>query len=311
MNAPPTPDAARSHYLGGILLRLLAMFSLAVLFVMVKLIAASGLHVVESMFWRQACALPFILGWALSHGGYRSLATQRFGAHSRRMLLGLTGMACNFGAMIYLPMAEATTIGLSVPIFAVIFAALLLREPTGPARWSAVVVGFIGVLIVLNPGASLNGQLGSTHLTGTLIAITGAVLTALVTIALRDLGRTENATTTVFWFSLLSLIPLGIALPFFIQPHSVYQWGLLVGLGLSGAIGQIALTAALRLAPVAVVTPMDYSSLLWSILFGWWIFATIPASTTWIGAPIIVASGLFIAWREHRRHIMRVREITV
>lgn len=287
------------------------MFSLAVLFVMVKLIAASGLHIVESMFWRQAFALPFVLGWALSHGGFRSLATTRIGAHSRRMILGMAGMACNFGAMIYLPMAEATTIALSVPIFAVIFAALLLREPTGPARWSAVVIGFIGVLIVLNPGASLSGQLGSAHLTGTMIAITGAVITGLVTIALRDLGRTENATTTVFWFSLLSLVPLSLALPFFIQPHSHYQWMLLIGLGLSGAIGQVTLTAALRLAPVAVVMPMDYSSLLWSIGFGWWIFATIPAATTWIGAPIIVASGLFIAWREHRRHIIRVREIAV
>jgi drug/metabolite transporter (DMT)-like permease len=311
MTAPPLSAPAPPHYMGGILLRLLAMFSLAVMFVLVKLIAASGLHVVESMFWRQACALPFIIVWALSHGGYRSLATKRIGAHSRRMILGISGMACNFGAMIYLPMAEATTIGLSVPIFAVIFAALLLREPTGPARWSAVVVGFIGVLIVLNPVASLNGPLDSAHVTGTLIAIAGAVLTALVTIAIRDLGRTENATTTVFWFSLLSLIPLGIALPFFIQPHSGYQWILIIGLGLSGAISQIALTGALRLAPVAVVMPMDYSSLLWSIIFGWWIFSTIPAAATWVGAPVIVASGLFIAWREHRRQIIRTREIAL
>ena len=84
---------------------------------------------------------------------------------------------------------------------------------------------------------------------------------------------------------------------------------LLVGLGFSGAVVQMSLTGALRLAPVAVVIPMDYSALLWSIACGWWFFGTLPADTTWIGAPLIVASGLFIAWREHRRHIDRPKEV--
>ncbi|MDK2759786.1 MAG: DMT family transporter [Sphingopyxis sp.] len=305
-----TPStAAPQNYLGGIALRLLAMASVSLMFVLVKYIDAAGIHIVESLFWRQALILPFLFIWMLARGGLSSLRTRRIGAHGRRMLMGLTGMACNFGAMILLPMAEATTIGLSVPIFAVIFAALLLGEETGWQRWSAVIVGFVGVLIVLNPIAGFAGGFGGDHGIGTLVALAGAIMTALITIAIRDLGRTENAATIVFWFSLLSMIPLGIALPFVFTPHSADQWLLLIGLGFLGAIVQMSLTGALRLAPVAVVIPMDYSNLLWAIAAGWWFFGTLPADTTWIGAPLIVASGLFIAWREHRRHINRVKEV--
>lgn len=301
--------AAPQNYLGGIALRLLAMVSLSLMFVLVKFVAEAGIHIVESLFWRQALVLPFLLLWVMATGGLSTLRTRRIGAHARRAAMGLTGMALNFGGMILLPMAEATTISLSVPVFAVIFAALLLGEPTGWQRWGAVIVGFVGVLVVLNPGASFIGGFGGEHGVGTLVALGGAIMTALITIAVRDLGRTENAATIVFWFSLLSMIPLGIALPFVFTPHDGHEWLLLVGLGLSGAVVQMSLTGALRLAPVAVVIPMDYSSLLWSIACGWWFFGTLPADTTWIGAPLIVASGLFIAWREHRRAIERPKEI--
>ncbi|MDR6832308.1 MULTISPECIES: DMT family transporter [unclassified Sphingopyxis] len=310
MTSVAAPSAAApQNYLGGIALRLLAMASLSLMFVVVKYVDRSGIHIVESLFWRQALVLPFLLLWVMATGGFASLKTNRIGAHTRRMLMGLTGMACNFGGMILLPMAEATTISLSVPIFAVIFAALLLGEATGWQRWSAVVIGFVGVLVVLDPFTSFAGGFGGAHGLGTLVALAGAIMTALITIAVRDLGRTENAATIVFWFSLLSMIPLGIALPFVFTPHSGSEWLLLLALGFLGAVVQMSLTGALRLAPVAVVIPMDYSSLLWAIAAGWWFFGTLPADTTWVGAPLIIASGLFIAWREHRRHIARPKEV--
>ena len=302
-------SAAPQNYLGGIALRLLAMASLSLMFVLVKYVAEAGIHIVKSLFWRQALVLPFLLLWVMATGGLATLRTNRIGAHARRAAMGLTGMALNFGGMILLPMAEAATISLSVPIFAVILAALLLGERTGWQRWGAVIVGFAGVLVVLNPGAGFAGGFDGEHGVGMLVALGGAIMTALITIAVRDLGRTENAATIVFWFSLLSMIPLGIALPFVFTPHDTYEWLLLIGLGFSGAVVQMSLTGALRLAPVAVVIPMDYSSLLWSIACGWWFFGTLPADTTWIGAPLIVASGLFIAWREHRRAIERPKDI--
>lgn len=308
-STPAAGTAATPHMLGGIVLRLIAMAGLSAMFVIVKWVAAADIHIIESLFWRQALALPFVAGWIAMTGGFRLVATRRIGAHVRRTAMGLAGMALNFGGMILLPMAEATSISLSVPIFAVIFAALLLGERVGPARWGAVVLGFVGVLIVLDPAAGFAGGFGGQHGLGLLVALGGAVMTALITIAVRDLGQTENAASIVFWFSLLSLVPLGLALPFVITPHDAREWALLLGLGLSGAVVQLCLTGALRLAPVSVVIPMDYSSLLWSIAAGWWFFGTLPAATTWIGAPLIIASGLAIAWREHRRAIARAKEI--
>jgi drug/metabolite transporter (DMT)-like permease len=306
----PKSDAPAQNYLAGIGLRLLAMLALSLMFVLVKYVDRSGIHVLESLFWRQALILPFLFLWIWKVAGFQSLKTRRITSHARRMVMGLTGMACNFLAMIYLPMAEATTISLSVPIFAVIFAAIMLNERIGWQRWGSVALGFIGVLIVLNPTAIFSAGLSGEHAIGVMIGISGAVTTALISIALRDLGRTESATTIVFYFSLLSMIPLGLALPFVYTPHSAEQWLMLAGLGLSGAVVQMGLTGALRLAPVSVVLSMDYSSLLWAIALGWFFFGSIPAETTWIGAPLIVLSGLFIAWREHRRQIARQREIS-
>lgn len=306
-----TEDPATStNYLGGIALRLLAMFSLSFMFVIVKLLDESGVHVLESLFWRQALVLPFLLFWIWRFAGFHTLRTNRLGSHMRRTAMGLTGMCCNFLAMIFLPMAEATTINLSVPIFGVIFAAILLSEKIGWQRWSAVLLGFIGVVIVLDPGDSFADGFTGQHGLGTIIAITGAITTALISIAIRDLGRTENASTIVFYFSLMSMVPLGLALPFVYTPHSAEQWLLIAGLGLTGAVVQMSLTGALRLAPVSVVLPMDYSALLWAIALGWYMFGTVPAEATWIGAPIIIFSGLFIAWREHRRQVQRPKDIT-
>src|SRR3546814_17312701 len=121
-------------------------------------------------------------------------------------------------------MAEATTINLSVPIFAVIFAAAFLGEPTGWQRWGAVIVGFLGVLVVLNPTTVIAGGFTGDHGIGTLIALGGAIMTALITIQVRDLARTESPMAIVFWFSLISLVPLTIALPFVNTPHGPAPW---------------------------------------------------------------------------------------
>lgn len=295
MPAPsPAAPAQADRPLAGIALRLTAVALLAVMFAAAKLAEARGARLAEILFWRQAVAVPVVLAWVLAGPGLASLSTARPGAHVRRMVVGLSGMACNFGAVLLLPLAEATTFGFTVPIFATILSALVLGEATGLHRWAAVAMGFVGVLIVLQPGG------GHVAAVGAAVALAGAILTAVVTILIRDLGRSERATTIVFWFTVSSLVPLGIALPFFWQPHDAVGWALLVAVGVSGGLAQLALTAALRLAPVAVVVPMDYTSLIWASALGWWLFGALPAPLTWAGAPVIVASGLYIVWREHR-----------
>jgi drug/metabolite transporter (DMT)-like permease len=283
----------------GILLRLLATVALAIMFALVKRASEMGISVIESLFFRQLAGIPFVVALALfSQHGLSQLATQRPWAQARRMVLGLVAMGLNFTAAIMLPLAEATAIGYTVPIFATLLAIFLLGETVGRYRWTAIATGFIGMLIITQ---IWNGGHGSSA--GIAVAIAGALLTALVSIAIRDLGRTDNATATVFWFSLLSMLPLGLAMIWFAQAHDAAGWMLLAGISVSGAIAQVTLTAALRLAPVAVVMPIDYISLIWASLLGWYIFADVPAITTWIGAALIMASALYIFWRE--QHIKK------
>ena len=284
-------------------LRLFGISCLAGMTVLVKLASDAGVHLAEIMFWRQSLAVPVVLAWVIAGPGLASLATKRFGAHVTRSALGLTSMSFYMGSITLLPLAEATTLGFTTPIFATILAAIILREKVGKHRIGAVIAGFVGVLVIVQPGG--------THIpaTGAAVGLIAAVSVAITSLQIRDMGRTEGAATTVFWFSALSIIPMGLLLPFFITSHDGYEWALLAGIGTLGGVGQIGLTAALRLAPVSTVIGMDYISLLWSSLFGWLIWNYVPGPATWIGAAIIIVSGLYIAWREHRLSIARETEI--
>jgi drug/metabolite transporter (DMT)-like permease len=276
-------------------LRLIAVICLSVMFVTVRLASEHGVHVVESLFYRQALALPVVLAWIATASGLQTIRTRRIGVHASRMMLGLTGMLLNFLSYILLPPAEAATIGFTMPIFGTILSALILREATGVHRWSAVLIGFVGVLVMIRPDA------GHFPVQGVVVAIAAALVTASVSLVLRELGRTEAAGVVVFWFTALSMIPLGIAMPFVAQAHDATTWGLLLTIGLFGGIAQLCLTAALRWGPVSVVLPMDYSAIIWTTLLGVAIGEDWPMATTWIGATLIVASGLYIAWREQVR----------
>jgi drug/metabolite transporter (DMT)-like permease len=294
--ARDTDRPAEQRPLLAIALRLLTALLLAIMFALVKLAATRGVNVVESLSYRQCGSALCATGLVAAGPGVNSLRTKRVWAHVGRMALGVSAMALNFVAFILLPLAEATTIGFSVPIFSVVLAALVLGEPTGKWRWGAVAAGFAGVLLIVQPGS------GEVPLLGASVALVAALLTASVTIVIRRLGATERATTTVFWFALSSLVPLGLLMIHFAGAHDLATWTIVAGLALAGGLAQLTLTGALRLAPVALVMPMDYTSLLWAVLLGLWIFGELPTPWTWIGAPIIIASGLVIVWREHRLH---------
>jgi drug/metabolite transporter (DMT)-like permease len=288
-------QASTHRPVAGIIVRLMAVAVLALMFALVKLTASHGVHIVEQLFYRQAFALPFVLGWAaVNPAGLVSLKTRRIGVHASRMTIGLMAMSLNFMGMILLPLAEATVIGFTVPLFATMLAALLLAERVGRFRWTAVAVGFVGILLVLRPDAA------AFHSAGSLVALTGAVATAGVTIFIRQLGQTEAAVTTVFWFTALSMAPLGLLMLWFGQAHDAETWTLLAGVGATGAVAQLLLTTSLRFAPVSTVLPMDYTGLIWASLLGWLLFSAVPAPATLFGAPIVIASGLAILWREHR-----------
>lgn len=287
----------------ALLIRLGAAFVLTIMLVFVKLVTESGVTLTETLFWRQLPTVPVLLLWFAMRKELGTLKTRRLGAHFRRAALGLLGMFLNFGAVTLLPLAEATTLNFTTAIWAVILSALILRERVGLWRWSAVLLGFAGVIVIAQPGQ------GNIPLFGAAVALAAAFTIALISIQIRDLSRTEPSLTIVFWFSAFSLPLLALAMPFVATAHTPYQWSLLAGLGLFGLLGQFLLTAALRYGAVASVIVMDYSSLIWATLLGWWVFDRLPPAATWLGAPLIVAAGLVIAWREHRLSIERARSL--
>jgi drug/metabolite transporter (DMT)-like permease len=293
---PPreTDRPAEQRPLAGIALRLMTALLLAAMFALVKLAASRGVNVVESLFYRQCGSAICATALVAIGPGFRSLRTRRVGAHLTRMTLGLITMAINFVAFILLPLAEATAIGFAVPIFSTVLAAIALGEPTGKWRWGAVALGFLGVLLIVRPGS------GDVPLGGAAVAVLAALLTAVTTVTIRRLGATEPATTTVFWFAVGSLVPLSLLMPWFGQAHDPQTWAILGGIALTGGLAQLTLTGSLRLAPVALVMPMDYTSLLWATLLGAWLFAEVPTVWTWVGGAVIIASGLVIIWRERR-----------
>ena len=277
-------------------LRLLSVVFFALMNAAIKLAERAGASVVEILFFRQFGAALLVTCVVAAGPGLRSVATRRLPAHVVRAIVGLSAMAMTFNGIVALPLAEATTIGFTVPLITTILGAAILREPTGAWRWGAVVIGFVGVLIVAAPGIAAND--GHLPLVGAGFALGGAFGTARVTILLRQIGRTEAALTTVFWFSVLSLVPLSLLYLPIARAHAPAGWAALAAVGVLGGCAQIAMTNSLRLGPLSVVVPMDYSSLLWATLLGWLLFDALPAASTWIGAPVIVASGLVIVWRE-------------
>ena len=278
----------------GIAARLGATLSFALMAAMIKLAFEAGIGLVEIAFYRFAFGLPPLLAWMAATGNLGAWRTRRPLAHVARAAIGLTTMVMGFSALGYLPLAEATTISFAAPLFSVILSALVLAEPVGRHRWSAVALGFVGVTLVMQPGGTALPPAGLA------LALGGALGVAAVTITIRQIGRTESTPTTVLWFTGLATLTLGLLMPLHGQAHAPTEWLVLAAMGLAGGIGQLCLTASLRFAPVSVVVPLDYVQLLWVVALGWLIWSTQPPATTWAGAAVIIGSGLYTLYREHR-----------
>lgn len=286
----------------GIGLRVGAATSFAFMGAAIKLAAQHGVSLPETAFYRFAFGLPPLLLWIAFTRSFGAWRTARPLAHLWRSAIGLTSMLLAFSALMLLPLAEAITLSFIAPLFSVALSALFLGERVGRHRWTAVALGLAGVMVVMQPGGTRLNPVGLA------LAVLAALGVAGVTITLRQIGRTERTPTIVLWFTCLSMLGTGLFLPVYGQAHDGATWAILVGLGLAGGIGQLFLTSSLRFAPVPVVVPFDYSQLLWAVLLGWLLWDMHPAATTWLGAAIIVGSGLYTLYREHKLGRDRARE---
>lgn len=262
---------------------------------------------VELMFFRSAFALPVVALIALRGSGLATLRTRRLGGHALRAASGTAAQACGFFSLALLPIAEQTALNYTQPMFVTILAIPFLGEVVRIHRWSAVVVGFLGVVVIaLGTG---EGFVGGAAL-GIGVAVTGGMFSACTTLLVRQLSSSETSTTITLWQSLLMSAFALVLLPFFWVTPSLGELGVLVVMGLIGGCAQWLLTEAYASSQVSAVAPYSYSGLLWSMLLGWVVFGDRPGFAMLMGSLLIVAAGLYILHRELVRRRQREEEET-
>jgi drug/metabolite transporter (DMT)-like permease len=287
ISVPPAPGVRAVR---GIYFMLLAVFLFSLMDALIKWTAATY-PIGQIIFFRNFVAFVPVFLVLHQAGGPALLRTRQLGGHVLRGLAGILSMVCIFTAFALLPLAEAVALSLSGPIFMTALSVPLLGERVGRRRWTAVIVGFAGVLLMTRPGIGVFQP-------ASLLAVGGALFYALAMISIRRLSTTDPAATIVFYFTLFATVAGAVSLPFrWVTPDAV-GLAFLVGIGLLGGIAQLALTQAFRLAPVALVAPFDYGALVFAVIFGYAVWRDVPDAFVVIGALIVVASGLYILHRE-------------
>ncbi|QUL36438.1 DMT family transporter [Erythrobacter sp. JK5] len=279
-------------------LRLLTAIVFATMAMLVKLAGERGVHLVEMIFWRQFITLALITGGLAAFGRLAALRTRRIGNHAGRAVLGGVCMFFVYGAVLLLPLAEATTLSYTAPLFAVVIAVVMFGEKVGLYRSAAVFTGFCGVLVIMQPGLGGGANGGEITFVGVAVALIAAAMVAMISFQVQDLNTTENPFSIIFWFTAITTPVLLVILPFFAGGHDPQTWLIVLAMALCGALAQILLTTSLRFGSAGVILLMDYTSLLWATWYGATVFGRAAPPTLWLGAPLIIGAGLLIAYRE-------------
>lgn len=295
----------------GILLKLASVLLFAAMSTLIR-IAGQKYPLGQIVFFRSAFAiLPVVLIYAWRRELRAAVVTKRPLGHIGRGAQSIVGMFLNFAALARLPLMDATAIGFASPLITVALAALILKETVRIYRWSAVCIGFLGVIVMLWPYLDIGGTfyVGSTERTiGALCALGGALSNAGTVVQTRRLTDTETTSSIVFYFSLICAIAGLCTLPFGWLTPDPMELAMLVAIGVIGGLSHILLTESYRHAPASLMAPFDYTSMLWAFLLGYLIFGELPSMFVYFGAAIVVACGLFVLWRERRATKPRLLE---
>ena len=241
---------------------------------------------------RGAASLPFVLVWVLASAGVRSIVPVRWGLHLLRGVLGMVMIGCFVYALRRMPLSTAYTLYLVAPLLVAALSVPLLGEKVGPRRWTAIGIGLLGVVVVLRPGVD-----GLVSLPG-LMVLLAATAYAIAAVTVSLLTRTDTPQSMVVWFLAIMAVGAGLAaIPGWV-PLRWEHAALILGMGLAGAFGQIALTSAFMRGDASMIAPLEYTGLVWVIAWDWLLWQTLPDAATWTGAAIIVASGLYLLRRE-------------
>ena len=288
----------------GIVLKLAQTLTFSLMYAAIKL--AGPVPVGEVVFFRSFFALIPLLAWTCFTVGPRAaIRTQRPIYHVGRSAIGTAAMFSNFAALKLLPLATVTAFSFMQPVFAVVLAALLLHERVGRYRWTAVAVGFAGVLMMIEPHGGLVSILALHSSRGVSYALLFSLLSAMVVILIRQMSATERGDAIVFYFMASGVIVGGAMMIF---DHVALGWNSamwLVLCGLVGGVGQILLTYCYRYAEPSLLASFEYVSMVWAMVLGVFVFAEMPETMVLAGAGVVIASGLLIVWRERRLHVER------
>ena len=251
-----------------------------------------ALHPVgEVMFARSISSFAFSALFILPFFGIGVYRTKRLGAHLARGLSQSVSQTFTVIALSLMPLAGATAIGFSAPIWSALISILWLKERPGVARWAFLVIGFIGVLIVAHPGAN-SLQLGAAF------ALANAVMYGSVTVAVRGMTKTESANTLLMWQMLTVAVFHSLLLFFGFNSLSLFDLAMLLCSGLANAAGQWLWTRALRLGPATAVSPFYYLTLVWALIIGFLAWGDVPSPLLLAGSCVVVISGLLLLWHE-------------
>ena len=243
---------------------------------------------------RGLTALPIVFIWVGFSGGYGQLLRIRWSLHLWRGALSILMLASFAYALKRMPLVEAYAVFFVAPMMITLLSVPMLGEKVGRAHWIAIAVGFIGVLVVLRPTGA--GVLSSACL----MVLVSAAGYALSSILVRVLARTDSTASMMFWMiAMLSIGATAIAWPHW-QPLQSAHWKILLALAITGSVGQYAITEAFRRAPAAVVAPFEYTALAWGVALDWWLWRTFPDHWVFVGATIIIASGIYLLRHEHQ-----------
>ena len=273
----------------GIVLMCLSTVAFSIMHGLVRFVS-EVLPPFQIAFFRNVFGLAFLLP-LLMRSRFAILRTKQIGLHALRGVINMAAMLMFFTALSISPIAKVTALGFTAPIFMAILAVLVLGERFRIYRWSAIFLGFVGMLIILRPGLVAID-------TGALLVIGSAALWAVAMIIIKIQSRTESSLTIVAYMGIfLGVFSIAPALWVW-QPFGLKTLGLMVLIGLFGSIAQMAISQSLKETDPTALMPFDFLKLIWTAMIGAWFFAEIPDIYTWIGATVIFSSGLFIAFRE-------------
>jgi len=247
----------------------------------------------QVVFFRCAMSAPLLALWML----FRNRKAFRVKYPRDHLLRAAIGLVMLFGvgeSFREMQLADAYAIFFAAPLLITLLSGPVLGEKAGPYRIAASVIGFIGVLIVLQPG--MNSQLISY---GAVMALVSVVAYAFMALLLRRMGHHDNTIAISFWFVALVGIGAGLISIFSWKPIQFEDWPWLLLLAVTGTFGQVLLTGAFKRAPVAVIAPLDYTHMIWAVIYGYIFWGHLPGISTWIGTVIIIGSGIYIIFREH------------